>query len=224
MEMDEMKHVWSRMNQLLENLERQTGQLRLRGELGRIRTGLRPLFWGQILQILFGVAIILLAVGYWSANWQVWYRLVIGIILHVYGVSVIMMAGMTLGRIQGIDYSESVVSIRRQIAKLKSTCVLNGMICGLPWWILWILVVVVLAGYGGKDLVAAQPMWVALSVVAGVFGLLATWAFHRWSHQPARAGLGKRLDDNAAGASLKRVCGILEELQQFESETSDTAL
>ncbi len=221
MELDEMKVVWTRMNQLLESQQRQSVQNSLNQKLRRVHSGLRPLFWGQVLQIFFGVAIILLAVGYWSANGETWYRFVCGIVLHIYGIVVIMMAGVTLGRIHAIDYSEPVVSIRKRVARLSSTYVLNGMMVGLPWWLLWVVVVVILAGYGGQDLLATRPLWVVLSAVVGMVGLIATWVFHKWAHQPVRAGFGKRLDENAAGRSLASAQKILNEIREFEQESSD---
>jgi hypothetical protein len=218
MELDEMKLVWSRMNEFLESQRQHSFELRIDQSLERVRTGLRPLYWGQILQIGFGFAMILLAVSYWSDNVGVWYRLVTGLILHVYGIAVIMMAGITIGQICGIDYAEPVISIRRRIARLSSTYILNGLIVGLPWWVLWVLVIAVLASFGGVDLLGAQPIWILLCIGFGGLGLMGTWIFHRWSHAPSRADWGKRLDANAEGASLNRAQRILEELREFELE------
>ena len=54
--------------------------------------------------------------------------------------------------------------------------------------------------------------------VIGAAGLLATWAFHRWSRSPARAGLGRRLDEAAAGGSIRAMQGVLDEIARFEQE------
>ncbi len=70
----------------------------------------------------------------------------------------------------------------------------------------------------GVDLYLTAPGMVVCSTLFGLGGLLATWLFHRWSHQPARAKLGQRLDDSAAGNSLAKARMILEQVRQFEQE------
>jgi hypothetical protein len=218
MDLDQMKLAWNRMNQLLENQQRQLVQIRLDQELKRVRSSLRPLFWGQVWQIVLGILVILFAVGYWSANIDVWYRLASGIVMHIYGVVVIIMAGITLGCLRDIDYAQPVLTIRRRVARLKSTYVLNGMIVGLPWWLLWILLAVMVAGYGGRDLIADCPQWILWSAAVGVVGLWGTWMFHQWAHRPVRSGWGKRLDAGAAGASINKAQRIIAELEAFENE------
>ncbi len=223
MELDELKLAWLRMNDLLDKQQqmqqRRVFELKVAQTLKQVQSAFRPLYWGQILQIALGVAMILLAVSYWSPAPNLWYRWVVAIILHVYGITIIVMAGVTLGQIRSIDYSEPVVSIRRRVASLKSTCLVNGIVAGLPWWILWCLVVVVLASYYGYDLLASEPLWFMLSIALGVVGLLGTWMFHRWAYHPIRAQFGQRLDADAAGASISQAHRILNELREFEEET-----
>ena len=78
------------------------------------------------------------------------------------------------------------------------------MVTGLAWWLVWIPVMMVLAGLVGVDLYAHAPSVVWIGLAIGIPGLLATWWFHRWSHRPVRAEFGKRVDDSAAGGSIRK--------------------
>ena len=68
MELEELKTAWETMNQQLKrdsaiNLAMYTHQ-----KLESTRSNLRPLFWGQMLQVLFGVSFLLLAAALWSSR------------------------------------------------------------------------------------------------------------------------------------------------------------
>ncbi len=86
----------------------------------RLESSLRPLYRGQVLQVLIGVALIALGVYCWAPNPQIPHRLVCGIILHVYGVLVISQSLLVCTRIRRIDYSKSVVDIRKKLDSLRS--------------------------------------------------------------------------------------------------------
>ena len=85
--------------------------------MNRVRTSLRPLFRGQILQVLIGVALIVLGAQCWARNTHVPHRLICGVILHVYGVLVIGAAATVCTRINRIDYSEPVNRVRSRLDK-----------------------------------------------------------------------------------------------------------
>ena len=55
----------------------------------RVESSLRPLFRLQILQILIGVALIVLGVQCWARNTHVPHQLICGLIVHVYGLLII---------------------------------------------------------------------------------------------------------------------------------------
>jgi hypothetical protein len=52
----------------------------------------------------------------------------------------------------------------------------------------------------------------------GVVGLLATLYFYRWSRRPGREALAKRLNDSAAGSSLRKAQAELDGLKAYENE------
>ena len=130
----------------------------------------------------------------------------------------IAMAGQTLHRIGEIDYAQPIVEIQKRLATLRRTYIVNGMLAALPWWFLWVPLLMVLSGLGGTDLYARAPgtVWIGLGV--GAAGLLGTAWLHRWSRRPARPRLAKFMDDSVTGASLRRAQAQIDEVARFEAE------
>ena len=163
MEPDELKHIWQAMGRQLERQEAINLQLFRERKLARARGSLRPLFWGQVVQILFGCLFLLLATLFWSVGPHPAHVVLAGIVVHAYGIGTIIVAGMTLGAIRRIDYAAPVVAIQKQLASLRRLYLVNGMVAGLPWWFLWVPGLLVLAALGG---LAIAP---ALEAVAPYF-------------------------------------------------------
>ncbi|MDE0831345.1 MAG: serine/threonine-protein kinase, partial [Vicinamibacterales bacterium] len=86
----------------------------------RVKNSLRPLFRWQILQILIGVALIVLGVQCWARNTHVPHRLICGLIVHVYGVLVIGTAAHVCTKIKRIDYSKPVDDIRNNLGTVRT--------------------------------------------------------------------------------------------------------
>ncbi|TWT98052.1 Serine/threonine-protein kinase PknB [Botrimarina colliarenosi] len=131
----------------------------------RVERSLQPLFWWQVLQVLFGVALIAVGVQCWARNTQVAHRVVSGVILHVYGVIVISQALLVCTRIRRIDYSKSVVDISDKLDSLRSGYLRAGVIIGFIWWLMWIPVAVAL----GFDVVL-HPNSLYPSLIIGIIG------------------------------------------------------
>lgn len=218
MEPDELKTAWQALGRQLERNDAIQLQLIRDGKLGRARSNLRPLFWGQLVQILFGLPFVLLATLLWSTAPHPAHVVAAGVFVHGYGIGIIVLAGLTLAAIGRIDYTAPVAGIQKQLASLRRLYLVNGMVAGLPWWLMWVAVLVILAALGGKDLLAQAPYMVWGGLGVGIAGLLGTWVFHRWSRNPARADLGRRLDDAAAGGSIRAMQRVLDEIARFEQE------
>lgn len=215
MEPDDIKSAWQALDR---HLQRQhTLELhRFREEkLRRMRSGLRPLFWGQLLQLLLGAGIVLLAATLWSTHPRAVAVIVAGVLVHAYGVACIIGAGATVGAMAKIDNAAPVLEIQKQLARVRKTYVIGGMVLGIPWWFLWVPFVMVLAGLAGVDVYARAPSFVAWSMAVGMAGMLGTWWVYRWSRRPARA---QALDDALSGASLRRARAQLDELERFERD------
>ncbi|MFD0740483.1 serine/threonine protein kinase [Lysobacter koreensis] len=219
MELDELKSTWQALDRRLQQGNALNLQLLRDGKLDKARSHLRPLFWGQVAQIGFGALFVLLAAALWIGTRDLPASvLVSGIVVHAYGVACIVAAGITLGLMSGLDYAAPVLEIQKQLAKLRRFYVVSGMVVGLAWWLLWLPVIVVLAGFDGRDLLMQAPEFIWISALVGVGGLLATWWFHRWSRHASRPRLAQAMDDAVTGRSLRKAQRALDEIAQFEKE------
>ena len=222
MEPDDLKLAWQTLSRRLERHEALQTHVLLEQRKQKALSSLRPLFWGQLVQTLFGVPFILLAALLWIRGGQSgglpWTTIVAGIVVQLYGIATIAMAGQTLHRIGEIDYAQPIVDIQKRLATLRRTYLVNGMLAGLPWWFLWVPLLMVLAGLGGNDLYAKAPsvVWVGLGV--GAAGLAATAWFHRWSRDPARPRLANAVEASVTGGSLYRTGRQIDEIARFEAE------
>lgn len=174
----------------------------------RVRTSLRPLFRGQIIQILIGVIIIILGAQCWGANTHVPHRLACGLILHVYGILVIGVAASVCTRINRIDYSEPVDRVRSKLDNVKNVYLRFGAVIGFPWWLMWIPVGVA-AGFDS----IIHPNSLIPSLVVGVIGLVVSyWLYLRVlrSDKASAEQWRKRF----AGQSLADAYLALEEIEQ----------
>ena len=175
--------------------------------LERVERALKPLFRGQMLQILFGIILIGIGVYCWGPNTNIPSRLICGIVLHVYGVYSIIAAGLTSSKIKRIDYSQSVIEIRKQLHQLRSRYLINGFFVGSLWWILWLPLCVAI----GFDAVL-YPVCLYVSLAVGVVGILSTGALYIWmlrSNNSRATAWTRRL----AGESIAAAHRALDEME-----------
>lgn len=218
MELDDFKSAWQSLDRRLQlDNTLKLHELRER-KLDKTRGSLRPLFWGQVVQILFGIAFVLLASLLWMSQPTHASSIVAGVLVQAYGVLTIVAAGVVLGQIGNIDYSQPVLGIQKQLLRARTLYIRSGMVAGLPWWFLWIAILQTLAGLGDVDLLAKAPALVWSGYGIGIAGLLATWWFHRWARRPQRAEFGRKMDDSLSGGSLRKALAQLDELQRFERD------
>lgn len=216
MELDDLKQAWAALDRRLARQESLRLHLFRSDVLDKARRGLRPLFWGQIVQILFGAGMVVLGVALWSSQRETFALLVTGLIVHAYGVVTIIASGLVLGYMARIDYAAPVLAIQQRFGALRRVYALTSTVVGLPWWLMWLFVTIAIPGMGGVDMYAAAPAFVWSSMAIGIAGLLGTWAWHRWRH--ARTGARRSYDQDAACGSLRRAQKLLDEVARFEQE------
>ena len=83
--------------------------------MDRVKKSLQPLRRGQVIQILIGVAFIILGAQLWARNTDVPHRVINGVVLHVYGVIVIGAGAHVCTRIGRMDYSKPVGQVRKML-------------------------------------------------------------------------------------------------------------
>lgn len=224
-DLDDLKRTWKHLDRELHRQNALQFALLQERKVGRIRSRLRPLLFGQTMQMLLGLCMILLGVDVWARHHDTLHLLLAGIAVHAYGVGAIIAAGIVCGGIARIDHSAPVLELQRRLLKLRRAYLISGMCVGLPWWVFWAPFVMTLAMWAtGIDIYAAAmtsaPVanWIHINLAVGVLGLFGTWVFHRWSRHPSRAALGEALDAAAAGGSLRRAQAELDALRAYAEE------
>lgn len=216
MELDEFKQAWQLLDQRLQQQHTLNVQFFRDSRLDKLQRGLRPLVWGQALQIILGILGALFFAPIWIAHRQEPAVLIAGLAMHLYCIGMIVVGAVIEAQVARIDYGAPVVAIQRQLLQLRKTYAVAGAcVVGLPWWFLTAPLLVVLTR-GGIMLVAPSVIWIQLAI--GALGLLATLWFYRWSHHPQRAALARKIDDSTVGGSIRRAQAALEDIARFERE------
>lgn len=219
MEIDELKSAWQTLDRRLDQHDRINLLLLTEQRVAKARSRLRPLFFGQLVQIVSGVLMIALGVSVWSSNRELPSLLISGLIVHVYGVTMIIFAGIALGMIASINNAAPVLEIQKRLARLRTFYIRGGMAVGLSWWLFWIPFVTALFYWlSGVNILERTPSIAVIGIAIGVIGLFATWLFHRWAHNPQRPRLAKFLDNSMTGSSLRRAREELDVLNEFERD------
>jgi hypothetical protein len=214
-DLDDLKSAWHALERRLERQHALELAALLDRRRGWVRRGLRPLAWGQALQILVGIAGALAFAPFWLAHRGEPALLVSGLVLHAYCLGLVAFGIVMEARIGTIDLAAPVLAIQRQLLVLRRTYVTGGLLVGLPWWFLAAPLLVVLTG--GRVMVDA-PSAVWLQLLVGGAGLLATLALYRWANRPAHAHWGRWLADRAAGRGIRRAQAALADLEAFERD------
>lgn len=178
--------------------------------MNRVNASLRPLFRGQLVQVVIGILIILLGVQCWVRNTDVPHRLVCGLILHVYGVLVIGFSANVCTKINRIDYSEPVDQVRGKLDNVKKAYLRLAPAIGFPWWLMWIPVTVAV----GFDAVLL-PSSLIVSLVVGVIGMgVSCWLFARAKRSDQASS--EPSSGNLVGKSIANAYMALSEIEQAQ--------
>ena len=216
MELDEMKLAWQSLDRRLEEHLALNKKALLQEKRSKASGKLRPLVWGQGMQMIIGSIMALMAAGFWSATRDIPHLFYAGLSLNIYGVLLIIFGGIMQGFMSRLDYSAPVIEIQKQLAQVRSLYVRAGSLLGLVWWLLWIpLTMVTFAWAFGFDIYAKGPPMMILSWwIIGFTGLLATVGFMAWASK--RPDLSKKMEASAAGKSLNNAVTFLDEIAEFE--------
>lgn len=216
MELDDFKAAWKTLDARLLQQNRLQFELLRERRLDQARRNLRPLIYGQGMQILLGIGLIVLGVACWSRNPDTMTLFVTGIAVHVFGVLNIILAGATIGQAAKIDDSAPVMTIQKQHLRLLRTYQLNSTLCGFGWWLMWMPVTMAVAGIPGIDLARQAPPFLWSGIAVSVVGAIGTWLYFRRSSRRAEADGNTQVGDGAD--SIRRNLRLIEELERFERE------
>lgn len=214
MELDEMKLAWQTLDRRLDKQYALNLQLFRDGRMDKLRRGLRPLVWGQAIQMVIGLLLAGVAVAFWTSHGRVMHLLVCGLLVQLYGVLLIAFAARNLYLIQRVDYAAAVLMIQRQLADLRAWRVrAEAPVNAILGCFVWIPVTWMNFAWYGIDL-WSRPFFywsITSSLVGLALVVLVVWLMRR-------AGMARKMEDNAAGRGLQNAEAVLHEIARFEQE------
>ena len=214
MELDEMKQAWQVLERRLDRQHALQFRLFRDRQMDRFRGGLRPLVWGQSLQLLTGVAIAIWVGTFWVSHRAVAHLLVCGLLVQGLGLAMIIFAARVLVLVQQMDHAAPVATLQRQLADLRHWRVrVEAPINGIAGCFGWIPVLVMSLAAHGIDIWRVGLLhWALINSVVGLCALvLVVWLLRR-------AGFGARLEAHIAGRSVQRAQAALDDIGRFERE------
>ena len=214
MELDEMKQTWAAMELRLDGMEALLRRDSRERRTGRARAALRPLFWGQSLQLAIGCVLMVCGALLWATHLHQPDVLVCGLVAHAYGLLLTIFSARNLYLIHRIDYAAPVLDIQRRIAELRAFRVrVETPINAVAGCFIWIPVLWVNLALYGINL--WSPGFIRWALASGVAGLLAA-AVVVWVMR--RLGYGRKIDEASAGRSIVRAQAAIHEIARFERE------
>jgi hypothetical protein len=215
MELDELKLAWQSLDRRLEQQSALNLHILREGKLDKVRAMLRRAYLGKIALILFGDALIYFGIMSTIRNSATPHLLICSLFMLMYGVLVVVMSGVNLGRISRIDYAAPVLEIQKRVGELQRAHAVANLWAGLPWWLLWIAIFVLeVKANLGVDLFETAPSFVWANVAVGTVGVLVClWLYRVW--RQTRPEAVRKFEDQSF-RSLANARKALEEIAQFE--------
>lgn len=221
MELDDLKIAWTELDRRIANVEYVVRADRQARTFSSVRRVLRLLGMRQAVQVVAGIFMIAIVAPYWIAHHGVPHLLIAGLSLHLYGVLAVCAAVVQLLVIGRTYYTAPVVTFQKRMAELQRLRIVCALATGLPWFVLWIpLMVVGVDRWLGVDLYLRMPAWMLGNVGLGfVVMAVSVWIARRMAGRPreSRPKWVQRVIDDLAGCSLRRVARELEEIENFEA-------
>ncbi|MDE2272407.1 MAG: hypothetical protein KGJ94_10560 [Xanthomonadaceae bacterium] len=212
MELDEMKRTWAAMELRLDGMESLLRSESRERRTGRARAALRPLFWGQSLQLAVGNLLVACGAVLWATHLHQSGVLACGLVANAYGLLLTIFSARNLYLIHHIDYAAPVLDIQRRMAELCAFRVrVETPINAVAGCFIWIPVLWANLALYGLDL--WSPGLIHWALASGAVGLIALAAVV-WVMR--RLGYGHKVDEASAGRSIVRAQAALDEVARFE--------
>ena len=216
MELDDLKRT-------VANLEREVAYARSfrvaayqEKQLDRTRASLRPVLWEHAGQVTLGLVLTIVGQAWWS-ELNAPALLVAGIVLHVYAWLMIVFGLRVIVSIRTLDLDAPVVEIQKALARLRRSYVMTAFVVGMPWWLLWIPLAMVVFGIDLNG--RFSWAWLVTNVVIGIVGIAGTlWYFRHLWIEPQDSERRRSIEASVSGSSFRRAQGFLDEIARFERE------
>ncbi|MGB5852000.1 MAG: hypothetical protein WBG85_06900 [Rhodanobacter sp.] len=221
MELDEMKQAWAKMDLRQDGMEALLRQDLRDRRRDKLRSTMRWSLWGRALEIACWVAFVAFVAPFWVTHRHVTHLLVVGLLLHAYGIAGIWSSVTQLFLLIRIYmFDAPVLVLQRRLAQLRRFRMVSTLALGLPWWFLWLLLpLVAMTWWSGVDMFAGGAGWIGASMAVGAMGVgFSLWLARRLAGRPIRSPWLQRVIDDLSGCSLVRASRQLDEIARFERE------
>lgn len=216
MELDDMKQIWQTLNQRLEQQQTLNLQIFVDHKLDKARRKLRPLWWGQMTQIVAGIVLMLVFAPYWVAHLGSPHLMVYGLLLHGYGLMFVLTAARNLYLQSRLDYTASVLEIQHRIAALRAWRLREAVLYGVTGCFIWIPLILIGFQQLGADVWIVAPSVVWGFIASGVVCLGLMYGLIRFSRAPGHERLRAALENSGIGRSVRNTQAMLDEIARFE--------
>jgi len=216
---EEMKAAWEILDRRLAAQNRLSLQSLKDNRIDRAKSALWPLVIGLWAQVLFGVALVVPFTIFWIRHMETPHLAIAGMMVHAYGLMMIIDAGGQLAMIRGIDHGKPVVEIQTALAKLRDRRVrLAPWLYGVTGCVVWVPFLMVLFASLGADIWVRAPMVMNWFVLCAVVSLALLFLFQWMVIRRPDSWLARSIADMNAGKSLSKARKFLVEIEQFQKE------
>jgi hypothetical protein len=222
MELDELKQAWSRLSVRQDSIEALLRNNHREQHLDKVRSMLGRSITMRAMELLVWIAFTAAVASFWVDHRHVVHWVVIGVVLHIYGIAAIWASAtqlLLLTRIRLFD--APVLMMQKRLAQLRRFRFYASVLLGLPWWCLWLLVTAVGATWltGIDFYTATAPGWFWSALGVGIIGIGASlWLARKLAGRPIASPLLREMIDNISGCNLRRAWTQLDQIARFERE------
>lgn len=211
MELDDLKPHWQAIDLKLDRSLALNLQILTETRTRRARLRLLPLLLLQPVQLVIGVAVTVYCAQFWIANRGTASLLASGLALHVLGIGLIADAVMRILLITRINVTDPVVTIQRNVARLRYWEIQSfKWVWVAVWALLPAMLIVVARSLTGVDLWARWPAGIGWLAVGSAVGLALSYGFD--------VVASRRWPNLYVGHSIAWAQAALDEIEAFARE------
>ena len=145
MQLDDLKQAVAELDREIAEVRAVSVATHKERGLDRTRASLRPVLWEHAAQVALGIVLSVVGQLWWPESGAP-ALLVAGLVLQVYAVLMVVLGLRVIVAIRTLDLDSPVVEIQRALARLRRSYVMTGFVVGMPWWLLWIPLAMVVFG------------------------------------------------------------------------------
>jgi hypothetical protein len=216
--LDDLKTAWQALDRKLERQHALALHQFKETKLAKVRGGFRPLAVGQIIQTIIGLMFALFGGSFWFDHIGKPHLMIYGLLVHAFGIMMMVFGIRDLAFIGAIDYDASVLDIQKRLAELRAWRMQAGIWFTVAGCLIWVPGLFILFYLIGADVWVLHPDVVYWNVASSVACLGIAYGIVRWSRRPGNERLAKYLKESSVGKSVTRAQEMLAEIERFERD------